>query len=1073
MAEAKPQGEPVFLKIPATGETITLPGVTSLNSNEELKAAADAWIAKNYKGPLLAAPVVARTPAAPSDQTQAVAPTEEISLVANRQPELKAYVPDTYAGSILDAIASGVETVSNLLPGMTERESALYSSDVRRNIETLLGLEGTERSFRDIAAGRGTGSDYLVAGLTALPLAPLAARPIAAGVRRVAPELSAAAGRFATGPAAVAEEIAAAVPETAFTPEMAAVASPVAPAPVVPSKLPKARAVELPEAPVAAAAIPEAIIPEAIIPEAAVAPTPVRAEPQTVLQQAAASIETPPVVTSERAGNLNLTKFDKPADLKTFLDDVAKANNNFEEARRGTMPIVEINKKAEEIDLQSILGRKVGMALNAEQLQAARSVLNQTADDVFTKVKDWSVSGADPAKADEALDLIATHMAFQENLAGATAEAGRALRILREQPSSGRSLALRQLMEERAKGVPAEDILQKLSTLETPEQVAAFVGKISKPNFRDKIEEYYINALLSGPQTQSINIASNALTTLSVPVEKAIEAGIGAVLRTPDRVTFREVGARIAGMGQGAVDGLRLAKQAFVTGEAPSAVTALETRRNAISGLKGEIVRLPSRFLTTQDEYFKAIHTRGELAAQAYKKALDLSQGNKEKFGELYNEFLNNPTEAMTKAARREADYRTFQAELGRPGKFVQRATNEFFLARYILPFVKTPFNLIKYASERSPLPFISDRWRNEIKAGGRQRNEALAKLTLGSSIAGTIAAQALEGRVTGSGPSDPEERAALMATGWQPYSFKINDTYYPYGRLDPFGTPIGVVADLVTMKDYMTDEEYEKAAALIPFSVATNLAEKTYLQGATNLFEALFSRDTSPQRIESYFRNAAAGLIPNVARQTANALDPELREADSIIKEAQNRVPIIRGEGFSLLGKDFAFDEVPERIDVWGDTISRTGFTPMPAEQPADQRLSGFVRNLVAPVKTSTVTTDPVKKEVARLQLGLERPDKKVSLAVDIGREEPVKFEIELTDRERRQFTFASGVLAKALVEQDIKSPEWKTLTEDERKEKIRDRMTFARKAFRQTIGTNALKRYISENNDLPKIKP
>jgi hypothetical protein len=1052
MAEEKPKGEPVFLKIPATGETITLPGVTSLNSNEELKAAADAWIAKNYKGPTLAAPVVARTPA-----------EGESVVTANRQPELKAYVPDTFAGSILDAISSGVANVAGVLPGFDERGAIQYGQDVRSNIETLLGLEGTERSFRDIAAGRGTGSDYLVAGLTALPLAPLAARPIAAGVRRVAPETSAAIGRLATGPVAVADEIAAAVPETALTPEMAAVAAPVAPAPVVPSKLPKAQAIELPEAPVATAAIPEA----------AVAPTPVRAEPQTVLEQAAASIETPPVVTPERAGNLNLAKFDKPADLKTFLDDVAKANNNFDEARRGVMPIAEINKKAEEIDLQSILGRKVGMALNAEQLQAARSVLNQTADDVFTKVKDWSVSGADPAKADEALDLIATHMAFQENLAGATAEAGRALRILREQPSSGRSLALRQLMEERAKGVPAEDILQKLSTLETPEQVAAFVGKISKPNFRDKIEEYYINALLSGPQTQSINIASNALTTLSAPVEKAIEAGIGAILRTPDRVTFREVGARIAGMGQGAVDGLRLAKQAFVTGEAPSAVTALETRRNAISGLKGEIVRLPSRFLTTQDEYFKAIHTRGELAAQAYKKALDLSQGNKEKFSELYNEFLNNPTEAMTKAARREADYRTFQAELGRPGKFVQRATNEFFLARYILPFVKTPFNLIKYASERSPLPFISDRWRNEIKAGGRQRNEALAKLTLGSSIAGTIATQALEGRVTGSGPSDPEERAALMATGWQPYSFKINDTYYPYGRLDPFGTPIGVVADLVTMKDYMTDEEYEKAAALIPFSVATNLAEKTYLQGATNLFEALFSRDTSPQRIESYFRNAAAGLIPNVARQTANALDPELREADSIIKEAQNRVPIIRGEGFSLLGKDFAFDEVPERIDVWGDTISRTGFTPMPAGQPGDERLVGFVRNLVAPVKTSTVTTDPVKKEVSRLQLGLERPDKKVSLAVDVGREEPVKFEIELTDRERRQFTFASGILAKALVEQDIKSPEWKKLTEDERKEKIRDRMTFARKAFRQTIGTNALKRYMSENNDLPKIKP
>lgn len=1041
MAEEKPKGDPVFLTIPTTGEKITLPGVTSLNSEGELKAAANDWLAKNYKGPELGAPIVFRTPLMAAEG--GFAPGEEITVQAQPTRPFEASVLGTAA-----------EAAGNLIgvPGFDPATMQLLTPD-----------QGFLSQFNRAALEAAQPLVQKIELATAAPTAALAGLSQLAynlGITNEDPRRTAAAAEefinvgllplgTLTGPRVPTPRQL--LRETPLTPSMAAIAEPVPEVPVVPTTLRRA-----PTPPVA--------------PEPIAAVTPERAA-QVLEQVTAPKAEAAPV--SDFAANLNLTKFEKPEDIKTFLTDVAKASGDFTEARRGVMPVTEINKKAAEVDLKTILGRKVGGTFNAEQLQAARSIIDQTADDVFKKAQDWAVSGADPTKADDALNSLMSHIAFQENLAGATAEAGRALRILREQPSSGRSLALRQLMEERAKGVPAEDILQKISTLETPEQVAAFVGKISKPNFRDKFEEYYINALLSGPQTQSINIASNALTTLSAPVEKAIEAGIGAVLRTPDRVTFREVGARIAGMGQGAVDGLRLAKQAFVTGEAPSAVTALETRRNAIGGLTGEIVRLPSRFLMTQDEFFKAIHTRGELAAQAYKKALDLSQGNKEKFSELYGEFLNNPTEAMTKAAQREADYRTFQAELGRPGKFVQRATNEFFLARYILPFVKTPFNLIKYASERSPLPFISDRWRAEIKAGGRQRNEALAKLTLGSSIAGTIAAQALEGRVTGSGPTDPEERAALMATGWQPYSFKINDTYYPYGRLDPFGTPIGVVADLVTMKDYMTDEEYEKAAALIPFSVATNLAEKTYLQGATNLFEALFSRDTSPQRIESYFRNAAAGLIPNVARQTANALDPQLREADSIIKEAQNRVPIIRGEGFSLLGKDFAFDAVPERVDVWGDTVSRTGFTPMPAGQPTGERLAGFVRNLVAPVKTSTVTTDPVKKEVARLQLGLERPDKKVSLAVDIGREEPVKFEIELTDRERRQFTFASGVLAKALVEQDIKSPEWKKLTDDERKEKIRDRMTFARKTFRQTIGTRALERYLSENDDLPKIKP
>jgi hypothetical protein len=62
---------------------------------------------------------------------------------------------------------------------------------------------------------------------------------------------------------------------------------------------------------------------------------------------------------------------------------------------------------------------------------------------------------------------------------------------------------------------------------------------------------------------------------------------------------------------------------------------------------------------------------------------------------------------------------------------------------------------------------------------------------------------------------------------------------------------------------------------------------------------------------------------------------------------------------------------------------------------------------------------------------------------------------------------------LGKALVEQDIKSPEWKKLTDDERREKIKDRLSFARKTFRSTIGTRALERYMAENDDLPKIKP
>ena len=382
MAEAKPQGEPVFLKIPTTGKTITLPGVTSLSSNDELKAAADAWIAKNYKGPLLAAPVVARTPAA-----------GESTVIANRQPELRAATPTTITGGVYDALASGVANVAGLLPGFDERGAVQYGQDVVQNIESLLGLQAIEQSIGDVLVGRGTGTDYLTAGLT---VAPFAGRPIAAGVRRVAPELSAAVSRLATGPGAVAE--------AALSPEMAAIARPIAP--IAPAKRGPVKPVELPEAPVAAAAIPEAAvvpeavaIPEAVIPEAAVAPRNVAYDlpastPETGIPAIAAMEvkgQTQPIPTAEIGGKVanfaadysNLAGLQRPADMP-FSEFF------YRHFKAGTLPEEEVSKLVTKYDLKDedlfelITGSRQGLGDAARVMQrfsiASRYVPKEAAD---------------------------------------------------------------------------------------------------------------------------------------------------------------------------------------------------------------------------------------------------------------------------------------------------------------------------------------------------------------------------------------------------------------------------------------------------------------------------------------------------------------------------------------------------------------------------------------------------------------------------------------------------------------------------------------------------------------------
>lgn len=1106
MAEEKPKGEPVFLKIPATGETITLPGVTSLNSNDELKAAADAWIAKNYKGPLLAAPVVARTPAA--GETPSVAPTEEISLVANRQPELKAYTPTTITGGIYDVLQSGFATLADLIPGFDERRANDYASNILRNIKTgtegILGIETTERSAGDIAMGRATSEDYFNVGLLALPFA---AKPVAAGVRRVAPKTSAAIVRFATSPGAVADEIAAAVPETALTPEMAAVATPVAPAPVVPSKLPKAQAIELPEAPVATAAIPEAAVAPTPTPEIGAAITPERlAEMRTSAEDvlkgmaagtpeaapltgigsaprekftldgpleapvAAAAIPEAPI--PERIGTMKATNFETPDETKRFLADIADANKNFPEARRGTMTIEQINDLSKDINLETILGRKVGMPLNAEQIQAAKNVLYQNTDDVVAKAKAWVASGGrDAALLQEATDGLVTNTAFLETLQGASSELGRAMRVLRERPSVDMTLAMKQLLERKADGVPIEDIMQRLATFDDPAKAAEFVSKINTPGFKDKIEEYFVNSLLSGTFTHIYNLASNLGVVLTTPFEKFAEAGIGAVLRTPNRVTVREVNARVAGMLQGAKDGVELAKRAFVTEEVQIGKQIVEANRKAIGGRLGRVVRLPNRFLSAQDELFKSMHYRGEIAAQAYLRASKESAGKTDEFAELYSKYLNDPTDDIKKAAVREAEYRTFQSELGRFGKWVQKGSSDFLALRILQPFVRSPFNLIKYSAERGPLAPLSDRWRRQLMGTPRQRNEALAQLTLGSSVLGTASILAMNGKMTGAGPSDPDERAALLATGWQPYSFVDGDTYIPFQRFEPFSTSLGVIADMFTASDYMTDKEINDVGATLLFSVAANLAEKTYLQGISNFVDSVVSEGRSVDKAKKFLTDTALGFVPNILRQTSVALDPTMREATTLVKKAQDRIPYIRGNDIRVMGTDINIEAVPERLDVWGDPIVRAPSMTV-AGKPLIDQFGAAAFNLLSPIKPTRETTDPVKKEVARLGLGIDRPKKEVNLSVNIeGEEEPIKFKIELTDRERRQFTLASGIMAKALIQQDIASPEWQQLDDDQRQKLIKDRMSSSRDAFRQLIASRAMERYLAENEDLPPI--
>src|SRR3546814_10979968 len=76
------------------------------------------------------------------------------------------------------------------------------------------------------------------------------------------------------------------------------------------------------------------------------------------------------------------------------------------------------------------------------------------------------------------------------------------------------------------------------------------------------------------------------------------------------------------GMMQGAREGLKLARRAFISGEPIDARSKVEAANyRAIPGKVGDIIRLPTRALTAEDEFFKEVARRGEINAQAWRIA--------------------------------------------------------------------------------------------------------------------------------------------------------------------------------------------------------------------------------------------------------------------------------------------------------------------------------------------------------------------------------------------------------------------------------------------------------------------
>lgn len=431
--------------------------------------------------------------------------------------------------------------------------------------------------------------------------------------------------------------------------------------------------------------------------------------------------------------------------------------------------------------------------------------------------------------------------------------------------------------------------------------------------------EVRINGLLSGPRTHMINMLSNGFQMGLLPMEKIA----GGALKL-DASIMREGFAQYMGIARALEDSFKASAAAGWRGRNildPEAAIleangvdyrAIQSHSDrpvwdGIVNWTGKTIRLPSRALTVGDELFKQLNYRSHLYARLSRQAADLVQQGRVKpedaakwVDDRLKAGIGADGRARDAAALQHAREATFTNEL-RQGSFprkVQNWTNQHPWAKIIVPFVRTPTNIIVAGGQRTPLiRRLSKNLADDLKSGDPSRVAAArGKLVTGNIMWGTAIMAALNDKITGSGPVDPAARKRLMETGWRPYSYKRTKAdgsteYVEFNRLDPFAMFFGIAADVAEIGGQVDDATYGELAKAALVAFANNVGSKTYLQGITDAANAYANPD---MHMEHYLQSLAASFMPysSASREARKADDPYMREVEGYLAAIKNQIP-------------------------------------------------------------------------------------------------------------------------------------------------------------------------------------
>lgn len=469
-------------------------------------------------------------------------------------------------------------------------------------------------------------------------------------------------------------------------------------------------------------------------------------------------------------------------------------------------------------------------------------------------------------------------------------------------------------------------------------QVTEFYRKFVKPKAGEWIDLLRYNSMLSSPKTHLVNASSNLQgTSVIAPLEKTVAGGL-------DYLRSSITGAprtRYAGEGLAYTKGY-LSKESW----SDASKRFADVMRGKSFNYNPDVRNIPLAAKGPGKAVEKVLSPVTKLLEASDQFFTSLTEGGSKKALEYRAIKSGVPIADVASRARDEAAYRLFRetgnSSQGTLLKSIDEVTNKLMalrgsdnaftstIAKFTLPFVRTPTNILKQGIEYSPLGLTT-------LIGSTDKTGQLAKAVIGMASAAGAASLLGQGRLTWAEPTGEAQKTKFRSEGKIPYAIKVGDKWISYSKLHPalafnFAL-VSAIDDEVKNKKL---SETDANDILNSFAKYGNfIADQSYLK---SIGDAIAATKGDADRLGSFFSNYPQQLIPFRALMgwVTKLTDPYQRQVDKngSLLDKQMQYIMTQIPGLS--------EKVPTRKDLGGAPLKNqspllNALTPLTVSKQTD----------------------------------------------------------------------------------------------------------------------------------------